>query len=74
MSNVVVKNLNVRYEDKVIFDSFNIEFEEKKVNVILGSSGVGKTTILNSIPLTVATINVTIFPYTILNIIMTMYL
>ena len=49
MSNVVVKNLNVRYEDKVIFDSFNIEFEEKKVNVILGSSGVGKTTILNSI-------------------------
>ena len=49
MSNVVVKNLNVRYEDKVIFDSFNIELEEKKVNVILGSSGVGKTTILNSI-------------------------
>ena len=49
MSNVVVKNLNVRYEDKVIFDSFNIDFEEKKVNVILGSSGVGKTTILNSI-------------------------
>ena len=49
MSNVAVKNLNVRYEDKVIFDSFNIEFEEKKVNVILGSSGVGKTTILNSI-------------------------
>ena len=49
MSNVVINNLNVRYEDKVIFDSFNIEFEEGKVNVILGSSGVGKTTILNCI-------------------------
>ena len=49
MSNVVIKNLKVSYEDKVIFDSFNVEFEENKVNVILGSSGVGKTTILNCI-------------------------
>lgn len=49
MSNVVIKDLNVKYDDKVIFDSFNIEFEEGKVNVILGSSGVGKTTILNCI-------------------------
>ena len=49
MSNLVIKNLNISYEDKVIFDSFNIEFEEKKVNVILGPSGIGKTTLLNSI-------------------------
>ena len=49
MSNIVIKNLNVRFEDMVIFDSFNIEFEENKINVILGSSGVGKTTILNCI-------------------------
>ena len=49
MSNVVIKNLKVSYEDKVIFDSFNVEFEENKVNVILGSSGVGKTPILNCI-------------------------
>ena len=49
MSNLVIKDLNISYEDKVIFDSFNIEFEEKKVNVILGPSGIGKTTLLNSI-------------------------
>ena len=49
MSNLIIKNLNLSYEDKVIFDSFNIEFEEKKVNVILGPSGIGKTTLLNSI-------------------------
>ncbi len=49
MSNIVVKNLYVSYDDKTIFDNFNATFEENKISVILGESGVGKTTLLNSI-------------------------
>ena len=49
MSDLTVKNLGVRYDDKVIFDGFDISLEEGKISVILGGSGVGKTTLLNAI-------------------------
>ena len=49
MSDLIVKNLGVRYDDKVIFDGFDIVFEEDKISVVLGGSGVGKTTLLNAI-------------------------
>lgn len=49
MSDLIVKKLGVRYDDKVIFDGFNIVFEEDKISVVLGGSGVGKTTLLNAI-------------------------
>ena len=35
------------FEDQVIFDHLNLEFERGKVYVILGSSGSGKTTLLS---------------------------
>lgn len=49
MSGVDVKNLSVSYGEKRIFESFDISFKENKISVILGGSGVGKTTLLNAI-------------------------
>lgn len=49
MSGIVVKNLDVRYADKVIFEGFDLDIKENKISVILGGSGVGKTTLLNAI-------------------------
>lgn len=44
-----IKNLTVSYSDKKVFDCFNLSFEKGKVTAILGSSGVGKTTLLRAI-------------------------
>ncbi len=49
MNDIIIKDLCVNYEDKRIFDNFNATFEGGKISVILGESGVGKTTLLNSI-------------------------
>ena len=46
---IVVKNLSVRYGDLVVFDGFDATFEKGKINVILGGSGVGKSTLIGSI-------------------------
>ena len=47
--NITVKNLSVSYGDLVVFDSFDATFEKDKINVILGGSGVGKSTLIGSI-------------------------
>lgn len=49
MSEITIKNLSVKYDDIVVFDSFNATFEKGKINVILGGSGVGKSTLIGSI-------------------------
>lgn len=49
MKDILVKNLSVSYGDQVVFDSFNAVFEDGKINVILGGSGVGKSTLLSAI-------------------------
>jgi NitT/TauT family transport system ATP-binding protein len=46
---IIVKDLSVRYDEKIIFDKYNIAFEENKVYGILGRSGCGKSTLLRSI-------------------------
>lgn len=46
---IVVKNLSVRYGDLAVFDGFDATFEKGKINVILGGSGVGKSTLIGSI-------------------------
>jgi len=49
MSEITIKNLSVKYDELVVFDSFNATFEKGKINVILGGSGVGKSTLIGSI-------------------------
>lgn len=49
MSDIRVKNFTCSYEQKTIFGNFDVTFEQGKINVILGGSGVGKTTLLNAI-------------------------
>lgn len=46
---IEIKNINKRYEDKIIFKDFNITLEVGKVNCILGKSGCGKSTLLKII-------------------------
>ena len=44
-----ILGLNKSYDDKIIFNNFNLDIEEEKITVILGPSGCGKTTLLNII-------------------------
>lgn len=49
MNDISVKDFTFGYPDKPLFDKFNIDFSAGEFNVILGSSGVGKTTLLNAV-------------------------
>ncbi|MDE6302452.1 MAG: ATP-binding cassette domain-containing protein [Clostridia bacterium] len=49
MQGVNIKNLHIAYGENVVFDNFNIHFAEHKISVLLGGSGVGKTTLLNAV-------------------------
>ena len=49
MSGIKIDNLKIAYGENVIFDGFSAEFPEHKISVILGGSGVGKSTLLNAI-------------------------
>ncbi len=44
-----LENINLSYNDLVIFKNFNIDFHLNKINIILGASGSGKTSLLNII-------------------------
>lgn len=46
---IEIKNLTVKYDDKRVLNDFSNVFENKEVTVILGKSGVGKTSLLNAI-------------------------
>lgn len=49
MKVIELKNIDVRFDDKLIVENFNIDFEQGKFYTLLGPSGCGKTTILNTI-------------------------
>ena len=44
---IILQNISKSYGSKVIFADFSLEFEEKKTSIIMGSSGIGKTTLMN---------------------------
>lgn len=44
-----INNLTLSYGEKKIFSDFCIEFEKNTLTAILGSSGIGKTTLLRAI-------------------------
>ena len=43
---IVINNLKKRYNDKVVLNNFNYIFKEKAISFIMGTSGVGKTTLI----------------------------
>ena len=44
-----IENLNVSYDNRIIFSQFNLDILDDEVTCILGNSGVGKTTLLRHI-------------------------
>lgn len=50
MKNIIsIKNLSFFYDDKKIFDNFNLDIKEKRWITLLGNNGSGKSTIMKLI-------------------------
>lgn len=46
---IKITNLSKKYDDKIVYDNFNLDIKKGEITVILGESGSGKTTLLNAI-------------------------
>ena len=46
---ICIKNINKKFNDKIVFKNFHIDFYKNQVNCIIGKSGCGKSTLLNLI-------------------------
>ena len=44
---IELKNINKKYDNNVVFENLNVNFENNKITAIMGESGCGKTTLLN---------------------------
>ena len=49
MGSIILENITKKFSDKTLFNNLNIEFENGKVYLLKGESGIGKTTLLNII-------------------------
>ncbi len=46
---IKLNNVCKEYNNELLYNNFNIDFEENKISCILGPSGIGKTTLVNMI-------------------------
>jgi NitT/TauT family transport system ATP-binding protein len=46
---VEIEKLSIAYGEKTVFDKLSMSFAENRISVVLGGSGVGKTTLLNAV-------------------------
>ena len=46
---IEIRGLGVEFPGRRVFDGFDMTFPENAVSVLLGGSGVGKTTLLNAV-------------------------
>lgn len=47
MDDIIVKNLSKTYGELEVLNNFNCRFKRGKFNIIIGESGIGKTSLLN---------------------------
>ena len=47
MSKIEIRNLSFSYPQNAVFELFNLNMESEAINVIMGASGCGKTTLLH---------------------------
>ncbi|MDE5789440.1 MAG: ABC transporter ATP-binding protein [Clostridia bacterium] len=46
---ISIKNLTKKYQNRTVYENFNLDIEESGITCILGESGCGKTTLLNAV-------------------------
>ncbi|MHA0348502.1 ATP-binding cassette domain-containing protein [Mesomycoplasma ovipneumoniae] len=46
---IKIENLSKKFNNKIIFNSINLEIPSNKITFIVGKSGIGKTTLINLI-------------------------
>ena len=54
---MIFENINISYGDKKIFENYNFRLKNEKITVVIGQSGIGKTTLLNYISKELSNIN-----------------
>ena len=49
MSNLEIKNLSIKIENKIILEKINLEIKKGEILVVIGKNGIGKSSICKAI-------------------------